>query len=105
MWTQLFWMQTAERALKTLAQVLVVVLLAKLTASGGVDIAAIDWPTAFGLAIGAAVLSVVTSVASDPIGKPGPSLVNAPPARPPEPPAPPEQPPEGGESMPPMTTP
>jgi Putative lactococcus lactis phage r1t holin len=63
-----FWVNTAERAIKTAAQVLVVILVAKTAGTGGVDIATMDWPTALGLAGGAALLSVLTSLASRSIG-------------------------------------
>jgi hypothetical protein len=63
-----FWARTAERAIKSAAQVLVVVMVAKGTGSGGVDVSTMDWPTALGLAGGAALLSVLMSLASRRIG-------------------------------------
>jgi hypothetical protein len=48
--------------------VLVVVMVAKGTGSGGVDVSTMDWPTALGLAGGAALLSVLMSLASRRIG-------------------------------------
>jgi hypothetical protein len=66
-----FWHSTAERALKTAAQVLVTFLGADL-----VDVFAVDWQRAAGVAVGAAVISVLTSVASAQVGEPNsPSLV------------------------------
>jgi hypothetical protein len=61
-------MLTAERAVKTAAQVVVALLIAKISEAGGVDIAGIDWPTGIALAAGASILSVATSLASRPIG-------------------------------------
>lgn len=77
MWTRRFWLLTAERAIKTAAQVLAALLLAKITSAGGVDIAGIDWTTGLALALGAAALSVLTSLASRPVGPTSddPSLV------------------------------
>jgi len=67
----LFWKSTAERAVKTTAQVLVTFLGADL-----VDAFAVDWQRAAGVAAGAAVVSVLTSLASSTIGQPdSPSLV------------------------------
>jgi hypothetical protein len=68
MWSARFWMLTAERAVKTAAQTFAVLLLAKAGDAGGVDIASVDWATAVILSAGAAVLSIVTSLASRPIG-------------------------------------
>lgn len=66
-----FWTSTAERAAKTAAQVLVTFLGADL-----VDVFAVDWTRAAGVAAGAAVISVLTSVASSNVGEPdSPSLV------------------------------
>jgi hypothetical protein len=68
MFTAAFWLATAERAVKTFAQVLGAVLLAAQT--GILDT---DWSTSFSVAGMAAVLSVLTSVASTATGE-GPSL-------------------------------
>lgn len=71
MWTNSFWKETAERAVKTFAQTLV--------ASGiVVGVAGWDkWQAALIASALAAVLSVVTSVASAGIGDKGsPSLVS-----------------------------
>lgn len=60
----------AERAVKTFAQALVAfILAAKVT-----NIIEVDWGQAAGVAALAAVLSVLTSVASWNVGAPGPSL-------------------------------
>ena len=62
-----FWKATAERAIKTFAQS----LLAVLTVTSG---AGVDWPTSLKAAGLAALISVLTSVASSTVGSPGPSL-------------------------------
>ena len=77
MWSRSFWLDVAERAVKTFAQALVPVL-----AADGVDLLHVDWPSALGLAGTAAVLSVLTSIASAGIGDPGTaSLVDTAPGR------------------------
>lgn len=72
MWTADFWKATAERALRTVAQVL-------LTAwgAGAVNAIDIDWLQALGLAGGAALVSVLMSLV--PVGPTGsPSWVEDP---------------------------
>ena len=72
MWTRAFWASAGERAVKTFAQALVPIL-----AADGASLLSIDWPTSLGLAATAAVLSVLTSIASAGIGDPGtPALVS-----------------------------
>lgn len=67
--TKAFWYSAAERAIKTAAQTAVSVGL--VGAAGVLDV---DW-TAVGSVSGlAALVSLLTSVASDQIGNPGPSL-------------------------------
>jgi hypothetical protein len=61
-----FWKDAAERATKTAAQVLVTFLGADL-----VDVLAVDWKRAAGIAAGAAVVSLLTSVASANVGESG----------------------------------
>ena len=72
MFTARFWKQAAERAAKSAAQGLIVYW-------GGDQVFnawSADWPAAGGIALGAAVLSVLTSVVSAPAGEPdSPSLV------------------------------
>lgn len=68
-----FWIETAERALKTGAQTL-------LWAWGGADVMldlfALDWRIAVNAFAGGALLSMLTSIISAPVGKgAGPSLV------------------------------
>lgn len=73
MFTLPFWKAAAERAIKTFAQTLVVVL-----GADAVDILAVDWPQALSLAAGAALVSVLTSIGSDwATQSSGPSLTNA----------------------------
>lgn len=73
MFTVPFWKAAAERAIKTFAQTLVVLL-----GASAVDILAVDWPQALSLAAGAAVVSVLTSIASDAVtAQDGPSLTDA----------------------------
>lgn len=72
MFTTKFWKQTAERAAKSAAQALVVYW----TGSEVFNAWSADWPQAGGIALGAAVLSLLTSVISAPAGEPeSPSLV------------------------------
>ncbi len=71
MFTKTFWKQALERALKSAAQSLVILW--------GVDqfsAFSVDWGYAGGIALGAAVLSLLTSMVSLPAGDTGsPSLV------------------------------
>lgn len=72
MFTTKFWKAAAERAAKTGAQALLILW-------GGDAVFnawSADWPTAAGVAAGAAVLSVLTSMVSVSAGEPdSPSLV------------------------------
>jgi hypothetical protein len=67
LFTRSFWADTAERACKSAAQTPLLGLA--LSDVGPVDAFGIDWKLAGGFAIGGAVLSVLTSVASAPIGQ------------------------------------
>ena len=70
MTTATFWAGTVERAVKTMAQV-----AAALIGTGAVGITELDWAQIGSVAATAAVVSVLTSLASDRIGPaPGPSL-------------------------------
>ena len=72
MWTRSFWTAAAERAVKTFAQT-----LAALLAAGAFDVVSAPWLQSVKVAGLAAVLSVLTSVASSSAGNnEGPSLVN-----------------------------
>lgn len=61
-----FWRDAAERAIKTAAQVLVAFLGADVA-----DVFAVDWKRAAGIALGAAVASLLSSVASVNVGTTG----------------------------------
>ncbi|MGV0438853.1 holin [Corynebacterium mastitidis] len=63
--TRSFWTDAAERAVKTLAQALIAVLAV------GTPIYEIAWAEALGIAATAAVISVLTSVASVGVGESG----------------------------------
>ena len=68
---KLFWVAAGERAVKTFAQALVAVFAA------GVTILDVDWQQALAVSVTAAVVSVLTSVASVRLGPfEGPSLVD-----------------------------
>lgn len=70
-----FWLDTAERAVKTFAQAVLGVFVA------GVTIISVDWVDTLAIGATAALVSVLTSVASTGTGnKESPSLVNSPPA-------------------------
>jgi hypothetical protein len=74
-----FWKDTAERAVKTFAQALAAVFGAE-----GLGLLNAPWGTALSTAGMAAVLSVLTSVASASAGTPGTaSLVSVPDRQPP----------------------
>lgn len=67
MWTISFWKDTAERAIKTAAQALI--LGAGL--AQGANLFEMDFMAALGLAAGGAVLSLLTSIVSAPFGEKG----------------------------------
>lgn len=67
MFTLAFVRDASERALKSAAQAIVLAL----GASEGFDLFAADWQNVVGIAAGAAVLSVLTSVISAPFGSRG----------------------------------
>jgi hypothetical protein len=74
MWTKEFWKQTAERAVKTGAQAFVTLA----TATQWFDVFHADWNQIAGVSVGAAIVSVATSMGSDvvKVGEPNsPSLV------------------------------
>lgn len=54
-----FWASAAERAIKTFAQATIATFGAKL-----VDVWHVDWTAALGVSLGAALLSLLTSVAT-----------------------------------------
>jgi ABC-type uncharacterized transport system permease subunit len=62
-----FWLSTTERAVKTFVQA----LLAVLTIGPAFNILHANWSEALGVSLGATVLSILTSLASAPVGAPG----------------------------------
>lgn len=67
MWTAEFWMATGERALRTVAQV----LLTLWVGDDALNVFDIDWPQSLGVALGAALVSVAMSlVPAGPKGSP-----------------------------------
>jgi hypothetical protein len=72
MFNKVFWLEATERAIKTLAQFIVV-----LGAAGSLNVFTVDWQTNIGLALGGALLSYATSIVSAGVSKThSPSLVN-----------------------------
>ena len=70
-WTVGFWKGVAERAVKTAAQTAVAFFVV-----GETGVADVDWATIGGISLVAAIVSVLTSLASAPFGPEGtPSLV------------------------------
>ncbi|MCW2287051.1 r1t family holin [Leucobacter luti] len=69
MLTKRFWIAAAERAVKTFAQTAVAILTA-----GATGLLDVDWGQMASVAGLAAVVSLLTSIASDGIGGAGPSL-------------------------------
>lgn len=70
-WTKVFWKATAERAVKTAAQV------AAVSIGGNVFNAwELDYGQLAGITLGGAILSVLTSIGSSKVTGDGPSLTN-----------------------------
>lgn len=69
----------AERAFKAMAQALIAVWMV----GDGFDVFTVDWPAAGGVALSAALLSILTSVLSAPVGDKGTAslVAAAPPGR------------------------
>ncbi len=81
MFTYRFWQLASERALKTFAQSLLALL-----SVAGVGLLTAPWTTALSTAGMAAVLSVLTSIASEPVGeRHSPSLLSPSTTSPPPP--------------------
>lgn len=71
MFTKRFWRQALERATKTAAQAVVAVLVAD-----GANVLTLDWAVVGGAVLTGAVLSLLTSLVSLPLGEPdSPSVV------------------------------
>ena len=73
MWTAAFWKDAGERAVKTFAQAFLA-----LFGAGAVDLLSVDWRADLSVSGGAALLSLLTSLASAKVkvGEPdSPSLV------------------------------
>jgi hypothetical protein len=72
-WTSKFWKETAERAIKSFCQALIVMW----SSDVAFDFLEVDWQKTLGVAAGMAVLSVLTSIVSASVGpdKDSPSLV------------------------------
>jgi hypothetical protein len=72
MFTTEFWARAAERAVKTAAQTAV-----SLLGANAVDVLSVDWQQVASVSAGAAVVSVLTSIAGSRTGDPtDPSLVD-----------------------------
>lgn len=69
MLTAAFWTGTADRAVKSFAQALLLLW----ASDQGFNILEVSWPAALGLGGGAALLSVLTSIVSAPAGDKGSS--------------------------------
>lgn len=65
-WTKAFWQDATERAIKTLAQVILA-----LGAAGALNAFEVDWITVAGIGLGAALLSYASSIVSAEIRKSG----------------------------------
>lgn len=71
MYDKRFWLAAGERAAKTLAQALIAMFV------GGMTILTIDWQQALAVSVTAALVSLLTSLISAPLGSnPGPSLAD-----------------------------
>lgn len=67
MLTATFWTGALDRAVKSFAQALLLLW----GADAGFSILDVSWPAALGVAVGAAVLSLLTSIVSAPVGDKG----------------------------------
>lgn len=70
MFTKQFWQDATERAVKTFAQTLVTVL-----GAGAVNVLTVDWKAALAVSGGAALVSILTSLGSEPFGRGGTASV------------------------------
>jgi TRAP-type uncharacterized transport system fused permease subunit len=65
MFTKLFWMDAAERSLKTFFQVFLAIAIEE----NVFNALELDWKQIIGIALGAALVSIATSVVSSTVGK------------------------------------
>lgn len=72
MWSKIFWIDAADRALRTFAQA----LLATITV--GDAIYHVDWTAGLGIAATAAIASLLTSVATSKVGDASTAAIVAP---------------------------
>lgn len=70
MFTAPFWKAAFERAIRTFAQT----AAALVAVDVAVSVIDVDWPYVAGVSATAAVLSILTSIAADKVGQPGPSF-------------------------------
>lgn len=68
MFTKAFWKDTAERAFKSAAQAL---LLVWVVVDGVFNVWTVDWNESLGIALGAAAISVLTSLTTGALTKSG----------------------------------
>ena len=66
MWTWNFWREAAERAIKTFAQTAVAIIGADM-----VGVMEVNWVGIGSIALVAAIASILTSIASAPVGEKG----------------------------------
>lgn len=69
MWTKKFWVAALERGLKSSAQALI-----GLWGLNQFDVLEADWKLALSAAAGGFLLSMLTSIVSEPVGESGPQL-------------------------------
>lgn len=73
MFDSLFWRAAGERAVRTFAQT-ALTLLGINAVSGAVDLSSVNIPTLLWASLGAAVLSILTSLVAGRVGSEGPSF-------------------------------
>ncbi len=76
MWTKKFWFETADRAVKSAAQAVIL----GLGLGEGLNAFEVDYQLGLGFALGGAALSVLTSVASSQVGERGTASAIEPPS-------------------------
>ena len=74
MFTRVFWMETADRAVRTLAQTMLALWV---VGDQMLNVFEFDWANAAGVGLGALVVSVANSLLAAKVGHEGtPSLIN-----------------------------